>query len=280
MNTPFFSIIVASYNAGARLSSTIDSILAQTFEDYEIIIKDAGSADGSLSALPADPRIRLICRKDRGIYDGMNEGVASAAGEFFYFLNCGDLLHDRDVLEQVYRAIRAHGHGTDYNRDERAIWYGDVLEMQTGQVVAANPSMTHFAMFRALPCHQACFYDRALFAQRGFDLHYRVRADYEHFLWAVIRGGAVTHSMPFVIADYEGGGFSETKENRAVSAKEHREIAEQYFSPKERALFTLYLFATLQPLREKIAHGKRTAALYDRIKNAVYGHKRRESGNS
>lgn len=278
MNTPFFSVIVASCNAGARLPATIDSILAQTFEDYEIIIKDAGSTDGSLSAVPSDPRIRLICRRDRGIYDGMNEGVACAAGEFLYFLNCGDRLHDRNVLEHVYGAIRAHGRGTDYNEGEHAIWYGDVFEMRTGQIVAANPSMTHFAMFRTLPCHQACFYDRALFAQRGFDLHYIVRADYEHFLWAVICGGAATHALPLVIADYEGGGFSEKKKNREISAKEHREIAERYFSPKERTLFTLYLLATLQPLREKIAHGKRTAALYDGIKNAVYRHKRKRSG--
>lgn len=266
MNTPYFSIIVVSFQAGEKLPETLESILEQKFEDYEVIIKDAGSTDGSLEKIPADPRIRLICREDAGIYDGMNQAVRSAWGEYLYFLNCGDTLHDPEVLENVSRMIRSSG--------ERGIWYGDVVEMQTGQVVAANPQMTHFAMFRYLPCHQACFYAREAFSERMFDTQYRVRADYEHFLWCVIRAGLPCTHMPIVIADYEGGGFSESEKGRTFSAQEHKKITGIYFTKKELFLYRLYLLVTLQPLRERLAQGKYTAAVYDRIKNAVYKRKR------
>jgi glycosyltransferase involved in cell wall biosynthesis len=300
MNTPFFTVIVASFNAGDKLNSTLESLLAQTFTDYEVIVKDGGSEDGSTDQLPRDPRIRLIRRKDGGIYDGMNQALASAAGEYIYFLNCGDVLHDAGVLEKVAAAIDRDRHSAEgrWTREEReslrpkrgplpyvadrqnipggrsaVIYYGDVMEMQTGQRVCANPSMDRFAMYRYLPCHQACFYTRSLFRERRFNTAYRVRADYEHFLWSVIRGGARTVAMPVIVADYEGGGYSETEKGRELSAAEHRQITAEYFTQAERFWYRAYLVATLQPLREKLARGRHTAALYDRVKNGVYARK-------
>lgn len=266
--------------------------MEQTCGDFEIIVKDAMSTDGSLENLPADPRVRCMRSRDRGIYDGMNGALPMAKGEFIYFLNCGDVLHDNHVLEHV----REHAQAAMERREQDArkvhtaaggenlkgnvmpgrgpvLLYGDVIEMQTGQLVKANPKMTHFAMFRYLPCHQACFYERELFEKRQFDIHYKVRADYEHFLWCVVRAGADVGAMDLTIADYEGGGYSETKENRRVSAREHKEITEQYFTKKELRRYRAYLILSLQPLREKMAQGRFTAALYDRVKNALYRRK-------
>lgn len=264
MRTPCISIITPCYQAGDKLLETIQSVLDQTFEDYEIIVKDAGSDDGSIEHLPADPRIRLIRTGDDGIYDGMNQAIAAAVGEYLYFLNCGDRLHDRYVLQRIGEAIEAR------ESADPCIYYGDVMELQTGQRVNAKPQMTHFAMYRNLPCHQACIYSRDLFHDRQFDTGYRVRADYEHFLWSVMQRGAEAIAMDLVIADYEGGGFSETAENRKRSAKEHQEITERYFTKSELLRFRLAMLLSLQPLRARLASSKRTAALYDGIKNAVY----------
>lgn len=273
MNTPFFTIIIASYNAGDKLHKTVKSVMEQTCGDFEIIVKDAMSTDGSLDKLPTDLRIRCMRSRDRGIYDGMNGALPMAKGEFIYFLNCGDVLHDNHVLENVRKnAQTVLERQTDPKR-RPLLLYGDVIEMQTGQLVKANPKMTHFAMFRYLPCHQACFYERKLFEKRQFDIRYRVRADYEHFLWCVLRAGADARAMDLTVADYEGGGYSEKDENRRVSAREHREITGQYFTKKELRRYRAYLALSLQPLREKLAQGRFTAALYDRIKNAVYRHK-------
>ena len=277
---PFFSVIVVCYNAGNKLRETVDGILAQTCGDYEIIVKDAGSADGSVEQLPQDSRICCIRRKDSGIYDGMNQALSYAAGQYIYFLNCGDSLHDRDVLQQVKEeilknpltSVKDAKDGADISR-QSAIFYGDVIEMQTGQLVAANPRMDHFAMYRYLPSHQACFYSRDLLMRRGFDTAYRVRGDYEHFLWCIMNAGAQALSMPLVIADYEGGGYSESQEGRILSAQEHRAITAIYFTRKERAMYRAYLILSLQPLRKRLAQGRYTAALYDRIKNRIYGRK-------
>lgn len=267
MTNPFFSIITPCYQPGDRLAATIQSVLSQRFTEYEVIIKDAGSSDGSLETVPRDERIRVIQSKDSGIYDGMNQAIASARGEFLYFLNCGDLLHDADVLSDMVEYIQREWDGSS----RPVIYYGDVWEKRTGQRVAAKPAMTHFAMYRNLPCHQACFYSRDLFEGRQFDLHYRVRADYEHFLWCVLQAGAQTHAMDRIVADYEGGGFSETKENRKCSAREHREITEQYFGTGECLRYRLAMLLSLQPLREKLSSSPATAAVYDAIKNRVYG---------
>ncbi len=266
MTNPFFSIITPCYQPGERLAATVQSVLSQQFGDFEMIIKDAGSSDGSLETIPEDPRIRVILSKDSGIYDGMNQAVASAGGEFLYFLNCGDLLHDTAVLAETVQCIKREWDGSSCP----VIYYGDVWEKRTGQRVAAKPAMTHFAMYRNLPCHQACFYSRDLFEKRQFDLRYRVRADYEHFLWCVVQAGAKTHAMNRIVADYEGGGFSETKENRTCSAREHREITQQYFGARECLRYRLAMLASLQPLREKLASSPATAALYDTIKNRIY----------
>ncbi len=76
--------------------------------------------------------------------------------------------------------------------------------------------------------------------------------------------------MDRIIADYEGGGFSETKENRKCSAREHREITQQYFGAGECLRYRLAMLLSLQPLREKLASSPATAALYDKVKNRIY----------
>ena len=76
-----FSIIVVALNAGEKLKETVDSVLNQTWQDYEIVVKDGGSKDGSVDALPEDERIKVYVEKDTGIYEAMNQAVAKAKGE-------------------------------------------------------------------------------------------------------------------------------------------------------------------------------------------------------
>ena len=275
MMNPFFSIIVVTYNAGPRLAMTVNSILGQTCGSFEVLVKDGGSADGSLQQCPEDPRIRIFAGKDRGIYDAMNFAVRQAEGEFLYFLNTGDRLADAGVLEKVRREIlRQGGCGKTgcggQTPMRRFILYGDVLERRSGQVAAAKPEMDDFALFRNVPCHQACFYSRDLFAERGFDTGLTVRADYEHFLWCHYRAGARMVYFPETIAEYEGGGFSETKRNRAVSAQEHRMVTQMYMPMQKVLLYRAYLVLTLQPLREKLAANPHTARLYDAVRRRRY----------
>ena len=88
--TPFFSIIVVCLNPGEKLLQTLQSIQKQEFRDYEIVLKDGGSTDGSLQKLyPEQSGLLVVTKPDRGIYDAMNQAVEEAKGRFVFFLNCG-----------------------------------------------------------------------------------------------------------------------------------------------------------------------------------------------
>lgn len=282
----FFSILVVSWQAGDRLLSTLKSVVMQSEGDWRVIVKDAGSTDGSVEQarkLITDARIRYIVSQDGGIYDGMNQAVDAAfpAEEIcedgqqdgvVLFLNCGDLLEDADVLKRVRTGIeKARAQG------KRGIYYGDIRDARTGQLVTANPRMDAFSCYRNVPCHQACFYDASLLMKERFSTAYRVRADYEHFLRCHLGKDVPAVYLSSVICCYEGGGFSESREGAAISAKEHREIARRYFSAGQRFLYRLYLIVTLQPLRKALAGGRLTSGVYNRLRSLLQGRKREVS---
>ena len=145
-------------------------------------------------------------------------------------------------------------------------------------MVTSNPHMDVFGCYRNVPCHQACFYSREIVLAHPFDVKYKVRADYEQFLWCFLgyekRDRLAFAYKEIVIADYEGGGFSEMRENRKVSAREHREITKKYMTKGQLFQFRLIMLVTLAPLRAKIAENERTAGIYNRLKENIYTVKR------
>ncbi len=270
---PRFSILVVCLNPGDKLNKTLKSIQEQKYRDYEVIIKDGLSTDGALDEISGakenafseefTAKIKIVQRKDSGIYDAMNQAVLESEGEYLYFLNCGDVFADKNVLQNLARFMIEHP-------VKKAIYYGNIYERLTGQVVASNPKMNEFGCYRNVPCHQACFYERELLLAHPFKLKYKVRADYEQFLWCFFKGGAETVFTDILIADYEGGGFSETKENTRLSAKEHKEIVSLYMSRWQLVKYKTILCLTLAPLRTRLARSEKTANIYNGLKGLLY----------
>ncbi len=276
MRTPMFSILMVSLNPGGKLAETMESVVRQSYRDYEVIVKDGGSGDGSLEALRAylerqgcRDRVRILEQPDTGIYEGMNQATRAARGEYLYFLNCGDSFASDQALARAAAEIRSAG-----REFCSRIFYGDIYDALRGQVVASNPHMDDFACYRNVPCHQACIYHHSLFEERGYEPGYRVRADYEHFLWCYFRRDARPRYIPVTLASYEGGGFSETPENRRRSAREHREITALYMSRGQRLKYRLILLATLAPLRTKMAESPVWSGFYNRCKKLLYRRER------
>lgn len=294
-----FSILTVSLNAGDELIKTAKSVLAQTYTDIELIIKDGGSSDGSAESLKqyiteagyriadsesrslstsgamaealyagddaAKPHIRMIEAPDTGIYDAMNQALQLACGDYVLYLNCGDYLYDDRVLEDVARAV-----GQMAGAASSLIFYGDIYDRPSKRRVPSNPHLDEFGLFRNIPCHQACFYRRELLLRHPLDTHYSVRSDYEQFLWCVYEAGASLHYIDRVISSYQGGGFSETKENRRISAEEHRRITERYMGAKNASRYHRKLILSLAPVREFIARNPLTSGFYNGLKSAVY----------
>lgn len=278
---PMFSILVVCLNPGSKLRETLHTIAVQKFKDYEIIVKDGFSTDGALDFLKTGHGacseeheivegklpIRLVEKKDSGIYDAMNQAVQEARGKYVYFLNCGDLFAHPDVLADFHDLIMK-------NPAEMGIYYGNICTKETGETVPSNPQMDAFGCYRNVPCHQACFYDRKLLLAHPFETKYRVRADYEHFLWCFFAEelkGKVSFTYGNIItAYYESGGFSERKENKKVSDAEHRQIVGKYMSAAQIWKYRMIMWATLAPLRTWLAKNPRTSGYYNKLKKKIY----------
>ena len=310
MKKPFFTIIIVSYNAGEKLFSTLDSVLGQSYSNYRVFIKDGLSTDGSMDKLKAkydvgavedldEKVITLMESCDNGIYHAMNIATAQLgsritserakhdenisqdevkllkAGErpaYIFFLNCGDTFASSDVLQKIHDIIvkRNAREGTTLP----TIFYGDIFDSITGNRVASNPKIDDFACYRNVPSHQACFYDERLIYKNPFELKYKVRADYEQFLRCFYKEKAVTCYMPLVIANYEGGGFSD--QNKKISEQERKEIIKMYLPASKVRKYDFIRVITLANLRSAIASNKITAGLYNGIKSALYSAKNKK----
>lgn len=298
MQKPFFSIVVVALNPGERLKKTLDSIGNQTFTDYEVVLKDGGSNDDSLEKLKRDGyfenknQIVIQQKRDKSIYDGMNQAVSLATGRYVLFLNCGDYFYSDRVLEEVAefihddRKLKVSTAADNNLRSDldcekknfaieavevpKKIFYGNQYNRQQDTVVYSAPEINDFTCYRNVPCHQVCFYDYRLFEKRAYDLKYKVRADYEHFLYSIYEENAVGVAMPVIVASYEGGGFSETKENRKRSALEHKEITMKYLGKAKVFKYRCIMWLTLAPLRTLIAESPALSGMYNGVKNYIY----------
>ena len=112
------SIITVNYNNNEGLQKTFDSVFAQTYVDFDYLVIDGGSNDGSRELIESnkDKLAYWLSEKDRGIYDAMNKGIDNAKGEYLLFLNSGDYLYNKDVLREVAES------GLDAD-----IVYGDII---------------------------------------------------------------------------------------------------------------------------------------------------------
>ena len=279
MQMKLISIIVVALNPGEKLKETLDSIKMQTYKEYEVIIKDGGSKDGALDELEAEeyfadfPSVNIVRKKDSSIYDGMNQALKYVTGRYVQFLNCGDCFYDESVLEKVAEFIK--GTQEDALEAEAAgpcIFYGNQFNRLQESMVTSAPAINDFTCYRNVPCHQVCFYSAELFEERAFKIEYTVRADYEHFLYSIYEKKAKAYSMPYVICFYEGGGYSETKENRKKSALQHREITKHYLG-KKAVCYRLVMLLSMAGLRRRMAESKLFSGPYNALKTLIYSKK-------
>lgn len=200
---PKFSIITVSYNSRATMQQAMDSVWGQTYTDYEYIVVDGASTDGTAELVAASSAAFAYCcsEPDLGIYDAMNKALRQARGEYVFFLGADDCLAQRDVLERIAAALQ----------DPVDILCGRVWAVDEGYSGLQRPMGSELAkadiLAGEMPPHQGMFVRRELLVERPFDTAYRWAADFAFFLQA-IRDGASVRFIPDFVAFYSIGGQS------------------------------------------------------------------------
>lgn len=240
MNKPFFSIIVVSLNAKDYIKDTINSVLNQSFDDYEIVVKDGLSTDGTVDNIPPSDKIRIFEEKDKSIYDAMNQAICHSTGKYLCFLNCGDYFENSDVLKNIYETAKNY---------EDAVVYGNYS--RKGVVFKQPSNITPFYLYRTPLCHQTMFFAKTLFDEKLYDTSLRILADYEHTL-CDFRGGKEFIYVPVTVCDYMGEGVSESPKMKALKNEEYKVVQEKYFTKKELKKFKLKILLSMKKLRQKM----------------------------
>ncbi len=258
-----FSIITVCLNAGNDLSDTVSSVLNQTYDDYELIIKDGMSTDGSIEKLPDNSHIKLIRCKDSGIYDAMNMGIKEASGDYLIFINAGDGLFETSTLASLADSVK----------DGAALYYGHCFN-ETMKIYSNSPQkLTPFFCYRSMLCHQAMVFERKAIIGKLYDTSYRVCADRELLLYMVVKEKLPTQYLPLVIARYKGSGFCETEANRERIKKENKRLKAEYFSTAKRMRYSLAYHMTLPAIRKGIVRNKKLSRLYKKAVGKIYRNK-------
>ena len=195
-----FSIITINYNNKEGLERTIKSVLGQTFHDYQFIIIDGGSTDGSIDIIKqnADYIDYWISESDRGRYPAMNKGIKQAKGDYLNFMNSGDSFHSSTVLEDISKM--------NYTED---IITGGFYDQEKGIKHIIKPQeVTLLTMLKNTFNHQATFIKRQLFDKRLYDENYVIQSDAKFNYQSIIYDNCSIRIIDYIVANYDFNGIS------------------------------------------------------------------------
>lgn len=219
MEKPVLTIITVCFQSAEQVRATMECVLQQTWKQFEYVVIDGGSDDGTRELLEASGvrfeekgiPFRFVSEPDQGIYDAMNKGTKTAQGRWLLFLNAGDLLAGEQVLEQVFAEIPP----------KAQIMYGDTLCTYQGQTRLYPALSLENLPYEMAFCHQSVFVLRKLLLLHPYDTAYRICADHEFFLAMYLEGKEFAY-RPLTISIYEIAGYSD--QNQMTAHKEQRRM--------------------------------------------------------
>ena len=196
------SVITINYNNCDGLRKTIESVVNQTCRDFEYIIIDGGSTDGSVDVIKqyADKIDYWVSEPDKGIYNAMNKGIAVAHGEYLNFMNSGDCFYDCSSIAEFLN-LQA-------NED---IVFGNMVDSYTGKQMGciSSDNITAADFLNASLPHQASFIRRILFEKYGlYDEKYKIASDWKFFLYVIVFMNVSLRHIDKNFATFENSGIS------------------------------------------------------------------------
>lgn len=216
------SVIICIYNVGNRLKKTLDSILSQNFDDYEVVVIDGASSDGAIDVIgdyekKFQGRLRWVSEKDSGIYEAMNKGVRMARGEFLNIIGAGDWYED-GAFEKVFDAIKNNS-DVDAVYGKTHIWD---KKKENSRVVQTMPAILPTQPMQ----HPAIFYKKELHDKFGmYDENYEIVADYLFCLKVFYFGKATVKAIDAVTSNFVMDGMSSVKARECE--KENKKVRKE-----------------------------------------------------
>lgn len=234
------SIITVCFNNKKGLVKTLESVEKQVFRDFEFIVIDGGSTDGTNEILSKNQSLfsYWVSEKDNGIYHAMNKGILKAKGEYCLFLNSGDYLADPTVLSDVFL-------GTD----DSDIIYGNIIKVKPHyrRLIKYPSSLSFYDFYKEVAAihHQASFIKRNLFELYGlYNEELVINADWDFFFRTIIVKKVKTNYVDRIISIYDGTGLSETIDKKNEKRMEGR----KYKDDAIRSILPDYILSDYQKL--------------------------------
>lgn len=218
MSLMYYSIITINYNNKEGLEQTIKSVLSQTFRNYQFIIIDGGSSDGSVDVIKkyANNINYWISEPDKGRYNAMNKGIKQAIGDYLNFMNSGDTFHSPTVLEDIAKM----------NLSEDIITGGYYNQENGIKHIIKPQEVTLLTMLKNTFNHQATFIKRHLFDKRLYDENYVIQSDAKFNFQSIIFDNCSVRIIKYIVANYDFNGISS---NHVLVDKEWSQLLAELF---------------------------------------------------
>ena len=236
------SIITINRNNAAGLEKTLQSVTDQTFKEFEYIVVDGASTDGSVEVIKKYEskfaHLKWISEPDTGIYNAMNKGICMASGDYIQILNSADCLASGDVTEKMLSALEKAGNPS--------ILYGNMIKyFPDGKKIVdkcfAGQEITMLGMFTGTLNHDPAYIRHDLFEKYGYyDETLKIVSDWKWYLQAIILGEEKPHYVDMNVTLFDMTGISET--NKELDKTERKQVLDLLFPHAVLADYEKYAF--------------------------------------
>lgn len=219
-----YSVVTINYNNREGLARTLESVRRQSDRNFQYIVIDGGSSDGSAELIARNEDIIdfWVSEPDGGIYNAMNKGVAKATGNHTLFLNSGDCFHSDSVMEKM----NALSNDAD-------ILFGRVLNIFPGgktKLYVPASEMSLMWILRTGIHHAGSFIRTSLMRKYPYDESLKICADRKFFIQALVIDNCSFFNLDFTVCDFEMDGVSNSDPKKVID--EYWLVMSQLFPPR------------------------------------------------